>query len=1357
MYFNTNQFGLFVFLFFQIVVCKISAQQISVESMPLSDYRLPSNSVQRIFQDKEGFMWLGTPDGLCRYDAYNMLVFRSGMKNSSILTNNEITYIAEDKGNRLFIGTKKGVNILDKETYLITSLQHEEIKEQEIRSMLVDSDGYIWIGTLTWVYRFSSDFSSWKKFDSELPITSVNSIFEDAHKNIWISLWCEGLHRYDPHKNTFVRQPKIGNDNNPFKIFCDNKRRYWLCTWGDGLFEFYPNNQEQMYKPVEIKSSSGKQNKEKIYFSISQDSKYEYIWLMSTSGVSAISFDDENNVIEKNISHAFINYNNIFSELISDKDGNIWIAAFGDGVLSINMDKPIIKNYSIPSIKNLTGFSANIGTIYKDHDGDLWINQNRWGFGLYSPQSDKVHFYQDFPSLKDLPGIDFITCITGFNLNKQEIWLGPESEPYIYCVKKQRNIPVLSHIFDLRNVTDNPGKPRVFFEDGNQNVWIVTTTGLLVKPQKEDAIRDTHFHISGITDITEDKEGKLWISTKNAGIYKVLISQDFEIELSAAEHLTIQNKDLISDNIETICTDIAGNIWIGSKEGYIFVYKCKEKVIENLSDRFDMLEEGIQNITTDNIGHIWISTNKRIIEYNSDNQGSMIYLSNNESVISSFSQNSFYNDKSGNLFYGGNKGISVFTPYDKLSEEPQSIRAIVTDLKINGNSVFGQNNNNQLQIKSQDVRFFPDDKNIEFGFSSLNYAFSSKMQYAYKLVGVDDDWVYTDASRPYAFYNQLPKGKYTLLLKTTDSNGLWSKEITELSIYKSPAFYESGWAYSFYFIFLTVLTYCIYRRARNRIRLRQELKIAQIEKEKGEELTQIKLRYFTNISHDFLTPLTIISCLIDDVEMSFKNKVSQFELMRSNINRLKRLLRQVIDFRKVESGNMKLKINQGDIAQFIKEICLSNFEPLMNKKQINFTFNTVAEQVPAYFDFDKVDKIIFNLLSNAFKYTPEYGEIKVELEQYFADNHTYVMIKISDTGIGIASENLDNIFVRFYTDRRGNLSDTNGIGLSLTKELLTIHHGAIDVKSEINKGTEFTVKIPIDRMSYQETEINTPNQLVINENMSSTKNEQSSSESQISLLEIEKEDIQLLLVEDNEELLYLMYHILSKRYLVVIAKNGVEALDAINKNEIDIIISDVMMPEMNGLDLSRTLKSNIETSHIPIILLTAKNSNEDRIECYNAGANAYISKPFDLKVLEARINNFIINKKNKQKEFRTDVALDISTLETSKIDKEYLDNLIQIITNNIAEPSFDVNMLAEKLCVSNSSLYRKVKGMAGLSPVEFIRNIRLKHASQMLKEGKYTISEIAYASGFSNPKYFATCFKEEFNLTPTEYQRMKHE
>ena len=613
-------------------------------------------------------------------------------------------------------------------------------------------------------------------------------------------------------------------------------------------------------------------------------------------------------------------------------------------------------------------------------------------------------------------------------------------------------------------------------------------------------------------------------------------------------------------------------------------------------------------------------------------------------------------------------------------------------------------------------------------------------------------WVYVRGDRQFAFYTQLPKGKRTFYLKTTDTNGLWSNYIAEIQVSKEPAFYETWWAYMFYVVLVILSLYLFYRRMKRRLQLRHELKIAQIDREKSEELVQTKLRYFTNISHDLLTPLTIITCLIDDAEMTNGSRISQLSMIRSNVNKLRRLLQQILDFRKVESGNMKLSVSKSDIVSFIDDVCKVNFAPLIRKKSQTFTFSTEDKHLIAYFDRDKIDKIVSNLLSNACKYTSEGGEIKLIMKSYQNAEHTHLRIQVVDTGEGIAPDDLENIFERFYTANKGDESESNGIGLSLTKDLVELHHGTIEVESELTKGSTFTVDFPIDKDSYQENELITGETSVNDKKAAMIFEHEDLDESGV-VEDAQTNDNHLLLVEDNEELLYLMEKILSRQYHVLVAKNGLEALDIIKDNEIDIIISDVMMPEMDGLELCRNIKSNLETSHIPVILLTAKNTAEDRIECYNAGADGYISKPFELKILEARINNFIIHKKSKQEEFRTNVEVDIDSLETSSIDKDFLDKVVSVIKSNMAEGDFDVVQLADALAVSKSSLYRKMKIATGLSPIEFIRNIRLKHGSQLLKNKSMSIAEVAYECGFSNPKYFATCFKEDFGVTPKEYQK----
>ncbi len=715
-------------------------------------------------------------------------------------------------------------------------------------------------------------------------------------------------------------------------------------------------------------------------------------------------------------------------------------------------------------------------------------------------------------------------------------------------------------------------------------------------------------------------------------------------------------------------------------------------------------------------------------------------------LVNSFLVNSYFRNGKGQIMYGGNKGISIFTPTTEFSRDTGETMVYVSDVKINNVSVFSGNDNFRYDMAARNLVLDPDDKNIEIDFSSLNYYNPDKVRYAYKMTGVDDDWVYT-VNRDFAVYNRLKKGHYSLDVKAMDDNGLWSDAVTVLDVHKRPALYESWWARFIYLLIFALIVRMTYRIASNRIKLKNDLKIARIEKEKSEELTQTKLSYFTNISHDLLTPLTILSCLVDDAEMTGRGAAIKLDPMRSNINRLRRLLQQVLDFRKVESGNMKLKVSQGDIAMFIRDVCYANFPPLIKKKSIDFSFDASPLHIQGWFDVDKMDKIVFNLLSNAFKYTAEGGKIEVNLSKYTTDGGSRLVVKVRDSGIGISRENLQSIFTRFYSNKMNEAGNSNGIGLNLTKDLVELHRGTIHVESKSGEGSIFTVEIPIDRECYTPAELDDTMIVLSDSSIREEITETPPAEGVAS-------DLRILVVEDNEELLSLIRNMLSKSYDVHVARNGVEALSEINENSIDIVVSDVMMPEMDGLELCRTIKHNIETSHIPVILLTARNSTEDRIECYNAGADGYITKPFELKVLDARIRNFISAKKTRQQKFQSDEDINVGALDYTSKDEDFLNRVIRIIEEHISDSEFDVGQFADTLHLSKSTLYRKLKTMTGLSPVEFIRNIRLKHACRMLRHPSVSVSEVAYRVGFSDPNYFALCFKTEFGATPSDYRKL---
>lgn len=1334
-------------IFLKLFLCcfcyQIQSNNISIIPIPqLAE--LPSNTVPRVFQDSDGFIWFGTMDGLCRYDAYQIAVFRSNIDNPNLLTNNEITCVAEDKNGKLWIGTRSGINILDRENFQITRLKDKDFESREIKSLLACSGGKLWIGTNDHLFCMDVDNYS-KQSIAEIPIGGINCIYEDTQGNIWICIWNNGLHRINK-EGEVTSYPPIGlNYNNPFRIFQDSKNQFWICTWGSGVYRFYPNAApESMYINQPVYTKDGET--ENTFFSIIQDHDSGYIWLMSYSGIYALEYSGNDFIRQVDVSYLFKNSNKIFSDFIKDRDGNLWVGSFSEGAFSINFDKPEINNLNLNELKTRMDVTPNVTAIYEDKSGIIWFNQNRLGLCLFNQENNNIKSFRDYKNLKD-KGLGNIFCIREID---NKMWLGFKESPIISIVTKNGEDIIENKRIDLNNIINTYGGVTNIFQDKRNNIWIATLGHLFVKPYSSENIQLFSKEFINTVSVTEDPNGNLWFASTSNGIRKITFDFTTDLYSVSIKEYSKEFSNLPSNNIRAISSDRNGDIWIGTQEGNIFKYNQESQLFDDFSFSSGLSGEAIQNIIIDDYNNIWISTNKRIVEFNPESNASRDYSVADGLIVNSLLANScYYNPKTNTLFYGGNKGISAFTPKSQLTGSQKALKVKISDIKIQNQSII-QSGNGKFKAISQALVLQPNDKNIEIDFSTLDYTFPNKIMYAYKMEGIDDDWVYT--KRNFATYNQLKKGETLFQIKATDENSVWGDEITTLHIYKHPAFYETWWAYTIYTLLLILAAYMALRTVRNRIRLRNELKIAQIEKEKSEELIQTKLRYFTNISHDFLTPLTIVSCLIDDIETIVKKKIPQFDMMRSNVTRLRRLLQQVLDFRRVENGKMKLKISENNISKYIKSICENHFSPLIEKKNISFSYQSVPDDIIALFDIDKVDKIVFNILSNALKYTNEGGRISVKVTQKEIDKQKNVFISISDTGVGIHPNDLKDIFTRFYSNRTVVGTDTNGIGLSLTKELVELHHGTISVESELNKGTTFTILIPIDKNAYTDEEISSVPFYVADENSYDAVEEDLI---EINEEEINKEEINLLLVEDNEDLLFTIKNILQRRYHVFTATDGQIALNILKDNDIDIIVSDVMMPNMDGLELCKNVKTNIETSHIPILLLTAKNSVEDRIECYDAGADGYISKPFNVKVLEARISNFLQYKKNKKKEFQESLEINITALDYPSIDEIFLSNAVKVIEDYLSDHEFGIDTFSQEMKISKSSLYRKIKTMTGLPPNEFIRNIRLKHACLLLKDKSRSISDAAYTVGFTDPRYFSTCFKNEFNMTPTEYQKQQ--
>jgi len=1333
-----------------------TAAPFSFEKFAYND-KLPSNSVIRIYNDKEGYMWFGTKDGLCRFDGYDMKVFRSSALTPGKLSNNEIRCIAEDNDQQLWIGTYEGINIINKKNYSIKPLENNYIKKELINSILTDSKGYVWIGTSSkGVLQMNSKTGEFTRFstDKDSPLklkgNNITHIYEDHQGRIWLSLWKGGLCYIDIDRKHIYYAPKVGIEDNPFRVYQDKSGVYWICTWGNGIFTMnYEYKAKMTIAPLNV-SKNSTSKVDDIVYSIAQDDKYNFIWVVTFSGLNMIvkEADGSYKVVDTNPFFSE-STNKLFHEIAKDRRGNLWVGSVGDGLYKLDFNKLSIQNYPLREIQSSLNVQSYVTRFCETNTGDVYVAINRIGLFHFDPKTGEVTRPTDKAS-RTISSISAITYITHTN----EIWVTNEGEDLIHIFRKNgTNDLTQVGIVSLGNY----GYPREnsitnIFEDSKGEVWLGTNMGLYMKPINS-AIKLISGNISNVNSIGEDSENKIWVGTEKGGLFVLKPEVRAKKNSYVISDVNLSIRNYQSFSVQSICCRKNGDVYIATKEGCIYYYNPTTKVANDISGLYGITDEGIMDILEDNFGFLWISTIKRIIRYNPKTHAATYYSNADGLLVSSFFKDARIKLKSGIILFGGNKGICAFNPANQ-SLMPKSTKQLVaiTDVLVQNKSIFDDENSSHFNTNDNRVTLKYSENNLSIEFSALDYSSAGKIQYAYKLSGVDKNWNYVGNNRRFVNYANLPSGMYTFQVKASDENGVWSDKTTSLDVVINPPLYRTWWAYFIYLSILLAIAYFVAKIVANRIRLRNELKISHIEKEKSEELTQIKLRYFTNISHELLTPLTIIMLQIDSLRNKNIGDSTQFEVMKDNVIRLKRLIQQILVFRKTESGNMKLKIRQNDIVAFINNICKSNFKPLVSQKKIKFSIDVEHESYMAYFDPDKLDKIIYNLLSNAFKHTPKEGTISVKISFIQRAADTIMRLSVSDTGDGIAEQDIPHIFKRFYISSSSDQSQSHGIGLALTSDLLQIHKGSIEVKSQQGDGAVFTIEIPVSKGIYTEEELSEEENLPIDLPEEMTEAIISETDNDTNNEEKVKEDSTLLIVEDNLELQSLIVDNFAGKYNVLKADNGLKALEVLRENEVDMIISDVMMPEMDGLTFCKIVKNDIATSHINVLMLTAKNSTEDRIDCYNAGADAYIAKPFELSVLNARTRNLIGKRKQKTESFQHNQEINISSMEYGSIDEIFLKQAVTKVEEKLSDDTFDFDQFAIDMATSKSTLHRKLKSLTGLSPGEFIRNIRLKHAALMLTKNTGNISEIAFAVGFNDPKYFSRCFKIEFGLTPREYQ-----
>ena len=1201
-----------------------------------------------------------------------------------------------------------------------------------------------------------------------LPQNSVQSIIQDKYGFMWFSSFAS-ICKYDGYKFTqYYPEPDNPNtlySSGIYNIVLDSAKNVWIgfftspvyCKYNYETDDFSRVPENETDKLVQQKIDRGRQP---IY---SANNVPDVIWKFQDGYV----FEEDNlSGTEKKYCLDFTGIQpftiNMISSMFLDKYGILWVGTEKQGVYKINTNtKPFYSYYNVTEYCNHF-ISDIIRDVFVDNEEMLWLGTFSNGIIKINKNNNKIFYMKYDPLNRD-------NCISNneirdiFQDSTGEIWIGTKGGVTRY------NPNTNQYKFYTRYTAEKIPSPWVhsFMEDHNGIIWIGTFYGFVQYERATDKYQffDPNKYLKSprISKIIEDKHYNVWISTQGGGI-TCLKRVDSGKDYDTIHYLNIPNdpKSLSSNRVFGLLEDNYNNIWASTDYG---LCKLNPKTAE--FTRYNMKnglpDDMIMGILLDKHDNIWISHKKGITKLNT-HTGEMQHYSEQDGLQSNdFSENACYKDpKTGEMFFGNAYGFNSFFP-DSIKNNLVEPDIYFTGLKVLNQDItqFHKLDGKTILSKSilttKKLILSNKHKNFSIEFAGLHYVKPEANIYKYKLEGFDEKWLTGDASHRMVTYSNLPAGKYVLRVKTANGDGIWSNKEAKMEIVIKPPWWNTFWAYLFYFFILIVILFWIYRYIIEKERFKNQLRYEKMKAKKLLELDQLKIQFFTNVSHELRTPLTL---LIDPLQKLKGGNVESgqvsyyYSLMYNNAQRLMKLVNQLLDFRRIENKKYTLETELADIAAYIGNVA-DAFRINAMHRNIRFEYIARPSKIMANFDPDKIEKIVFNLLSNAFKYTPDGRSISIMLQLNNNENDNlkskFIEIKVIDSGIGIPANAVNKIFDVFYQAKLpvGYESIGTGIGLALTKELVELLKGKIDVESKENIGSTFTVKLPLETVEINESEINKSELLSegeLTENNNVNLNNELKEGKEI------KYDIPfILLIEDNEDVRNYLRSELSRDYNVLEAGNGKEGMQIALEETPDIIISDIMMPIMDGLEFCKRLKNDTRISHIPVILLTARHSETFVVEGYEIGADAYITKPFNTNILKARIKNLIESRNILLESFGKTPFLDLKKVANNTADEEFLNKTVEIIHQYISEPEFNIDLLAEYIKMNRRQLTHKIKTLTGQTVNEFVKTIRLNKAAELLLTTDYAVSEIAYQLGYNVPANFSRSFTKQFGKSPTEY------
>ena len=1317
----------------------------------------PTNEVRKLYQDRDGYIWISTYNGLLRYDGYSIVMYKPGGMNKGASIDSFVNMVAEDDEDNLWIGTHNGLYVLHKPTDEIEKIISPVIQVSNIEAVVYARNGDLWVGGNKGLFRRKAGGRS---FELEQDV-DVKSMIEDRKGHIWIGTWNRGLIRYDPGKECFYTYSGINPSNSSHVLFQDEAENIWIGTWRYGLVKLLNPYDPQHFSFRTFTHRKGDDDSllDNIVYAIAQDKASKKLWVGSRSGVSILEDEGSGGVFTNFMpgDHQYdLPFNEVNTLLCSD-DGLMWIGMLGGGVCTVHTGKSRFNYDPLECLRRYCPTSS-VRSIYQEDTGKLWMGIMGFGLVYYDKGRQEIVPYTEHPVLRNMRYTSTVNDIIYRKRTGELCFATWDDWVWLYNEKAGT-----ARVLDV-NVNPTMTDMCIYslFEDSRGNLWIGTRSGVFVLDTEDKlySLDELIPHTSRalpqvpIFKIAEDKSGFIWIATSNSGVWRLDVSGwDYGIKV-----YTPQEGSLSTAGTMCICVDSYNRVWVGTNGNGLDLYDREKDCFVSVMDDYFLNGDVVFSILEDNNRTLWLTTNSEM--YHID-----MPLDGKEAVVQTytvadglqdkiFNRNSCCKGKEGELIFGGFRGLNSFYP-DKLFGRVTNASVVITDIKVQNVSLRYLSAGEQSKIAGnraidyiEEIVLSYRENNFSIDFSVLNYINPELNRYVYRLEGYDRDWISTDARHRFAYYNNLPAGTYAFYVKGADQNGVWSPEVRRLKVTILPPPWRSWWAYCIYAALLLLCSGLLYRVVRNRIRMKQTIEMGKIERQKMEEINHAKLQFFTNITHELLTPLSIISAAADELRQENPSSSQVCGVIAGNTVRLIRLIQQILEFRKVENGKIRLKVSYGNISGFLKK-SVSAFVPLVKKQKLTIWFEGAETEYSGYFDVDKLDKIMYNLLSNAAKYTPEGGRVTVR--QHYDEEKGSFTFSVNNPGELISKEKQAHLFERFYEgEYRKFHTIGTGIGLSLTKDLVTLHHGTIRVISDREQGNTFIVEIPVLRALFEADEIDEETEPVDYAVLSVEEGEEvmsgGSMEACVSGMPV------VLLVEDNDDLLFLMMRLLQGKYRILRACNGREALEILDSEEVDLIVSDVMMPEMDGMELCRRVKGKFETCHVPFILLTAKTGDEDKIEGYESGADGYICKPLRLSVLLAKVDNLLKKRKRMGIDFRRQLVFEAKELNYTSMDEAFIRKAVDCVNAHLSDCDFEHAQFMAEMGMARTTLADKLKLLTGLTPSGFISNVRLQAACRLIDEKKkLRIADLAYAVGFNDPKYFSSCFKKKFGLSPTEY------